>query len=336
MTTTPALRRLSVPSENGIRPFDLARDLRPVASLISNAFAHELDHRGTAILREMRFMSYLAGFMRFFNGDTINYDDVFSGFVWVDENKVIGNVTVQRADNTGKRWQIANVAVAPEFRGKGIASRLIHQALAHVKESRGDSAVLQVYENNHIARSLYEKLGFENMGGVVELRANRVPYVTPPLSIPNFGTFRSNQWRSLYQLAGSQPNAQNKWWRNLRRTDFQMTFEEQCMEWFWRIIGRTSTMRRCVRVGTRFDAAIILTAQRWSGEHKIRIWSRPDVYGKFEAYLARWALAELQDYPRFPISLTVSTEYEATIKAFQHYDFQRKEALLTMRRKINH
>lgn len=331
MTTTPLFRRFSVPSENGIRPFDLARDLRPVASLISNAFAHELDQRGSAILREMRVMSYLAGFMRVLNGDSINYDDVFSGFVWVDDNKVIGNVTVQRAESSGRRWQIANVAVAPEYRGRGIASRLIHQAVDHVRESRGNCVVLQVYENNHVARNLYEKLGFDNMGGVVELRATRVPYVSPPINLPNVSSFRPNQWRSLYQLAGTLPNAQNQWWRTLRRSEFQVSFEEQISEWFWHVMGRNSRLRRCVRVGSRFDAALILNAQRWRGEHKIQMWSRPEVHGKYESYLAQWALSELQEYPRFPISLSISTDYDAALRAFREYGFQRKEALLTMR-----
>ena len=169
MTTTPALRHVSTAIENGIRPFDLARDLRPVAELISKAFAHELDFRGTAILREMRLMSYMAGFMRFFNGDSINYDDVFSGFVWVNEGKVVGNVTVQRGDSVGRRWQIANVAVLPEFRGRGIARRLINQAVEHIHQSDGEWAVLQVYENNHVARRLYERANFETVGGSVEL-----------------------------------------------------------------------------------------------------------------------------------------------------------------------
>ena len=40
--------------ENGIRPFDIGKDLRPVAELIADAFAHELDQRGASALRNTR------------------------------------------------------------------------------------------------------------------------------------------------------------------------------------------------------------------------------------------------------------------------------------------
>lgn len=333
MTIIPVARQISSRVENGIRPFDLARDLRPVAELISQAFSHELDNRGTAILREMRFMSYLAGFMRFFNGDSINYDDVFSGFVWVNQGKVVGNVTVQRADSIGRRWQIANVAVAPEFRRRGIAHHLVCQALDHIYDSSGDWAVLQVYENNHVARRLYEKVGFENVGGSVELRLNRVPLVSRPERLPNLGTYNAGHWRLLYQLASSNPDAHSRWWRALKRTDFQMSFEEQFTEWFWRVIGRTHVLRRCLRTKDRFEAAMMLTAQRWRGEHQLKLWIRPENCGKFEDYFAHLALAELQEYPRFPVSLTVSTDHLAALDSFQRAGFQRRHALLTMRRK---
>ncbi|MEM7126565.1 MAG: GNAT family N-acetyltransferase [Chloroflexota bacterium] len=334
MTTTPAIRHIGTPIENGIRPFDLARDLRPVADLISRAFAHELDNRGTAILREMRFMSYMAGIMRLFSGDNINYDDVFSGFVWVHEGKVIGNVTVQRGDGAGRRWQIANVAVASDFRGRGIAQGLLTQALEHIHFSNGDWAVLQVYENNHVARHLYEKVGFDNMGGSVELRLQKAPPITRPPIVPSFGTYKATHWRMLYQLAGSMPDAHAEWWRSLKRTDFQMTLEDQMAEWMWRLAGRTTVLRRCIRTTDRFEAALELTAQRWQGEHKLQLWVRPEHFGKYEEYFAHWVLSKLQDFPRFPISLTISTEHIAALDSFQRFGFQRRQALLTMRRKV--
>lgn len=335
MTTTPVAHQLSNQIESGIRPFDLTRDLRPVATLISNAFAHELDNRGTAILREMRFMSYLANIMRFFNGDSINYDDVFSGFVWVENGKVVGNVTVQRADNSGKRWQIANVAVDKKFRGRGIASRLIAQAIAHIRKSQGSWAVLQVYENNTVARSLYENLGFENMGGNVEVRSYRTSGVARPVAIRGFGAFNATHWRMLYDLALSQPTAHAQWWRTMRRSDFQMSFEDQFSEWFWRVIGRSRVMRRCIRSSDRFEAAIVLNIQRWHGEHSANLWVRPEHQGKYEMYLAQWMLGELNDYPRFPISITLSSDHAAALEAFERFGFKRHQSLLTMRRRTN-
>ena len=181
MTTLPAARRMHKQVEQGIRPFDIGRDLKPVAELIARAFANELDSRGTAALREMHIMGHMSGIIRLLNRSTGEFNDMFSGFVWLEEGRVVGNVTVQRAANHSERWQIANVAVAQKHRGRGIARQLLWRALDHIRSSGGRWAVLQVYENNNAARHLYINMGFENVGGTVDLKIDRIPTVEAPV-----------------------------------------------------------------------------------------------------------------------------------------------------------
>ena len=91
MTATQAAQRPATQAkENGIRPFDIARDLRPVAELIADAFASELDERGEAALREMRVMSRLGGVLGVLNRTTSDLQNFFGGFVWVVGGKLIG------------------------------------------------------------------------------------------------------------------------------------------------------------------------------------------------------------------------------------------------------
>ncbi len=208
--------------ENGIRPFDIGRDLRPVAELIADAFSTELDARGKAALREMRVMSHISGLLKLLNPGPSELDDVFGGFVWVDRGQIIGNVTVQRADKFGTRWQIANVAVAPQHRGHGIARRLMRQALDHVEHSHGEWVVLQVYEHNKVAHGLYERLGFEEIGATVTLRLARLPHVELPAPAEGFRAFSAQHWQPLYDLANAQLNGQAQWWRAVRRADFEI------------------------------------------------------------------------------------------------------------------
>ena len=150
--------------ETGIRPFDLSRDLGPVAELIAVSFARELNGRGAVALREMRAMSHFGGLLGVLNRSTGEFNDFLSGFVWVDRGTVVGNVTVQRADKYATRWQIANVAVAPAYRGRGISRQLVEKALEHATQAGGQWAVLQVYAGNTVARHLYQSLGFEDVG----------------------------------------------------------------------------------------------------------------------------------------------------------------------------
>lgn len=319
---------------SGIRAFDLGRDLRPVAELIADAFTHELDPRGQAALREMRIMSHLSGLIRLLSRSTGDFDDVFSGFVWLEDGRIVGNITVQRADKYGNRWQIANVAVAPAFRGRGIARRLMTCALDHIAASDGRWAVLQVYDHNTVARTLYAHLGFEEVGGSVELRLDRVLPVEMPAKQPNFYSFGAHQWQALYELATNQLNAQAQWWRSLRRSDFQVPLEGQFGEWLWRTLGRRRIYRRCIQSTRRFEAALILTAERWRGTHQIELLVRPERYGEFEGYLLQWALATLRDYPRWPVRMTLNANHTAALEASQGFGFRRQQTLLTLRCKV--
>jgi len=321
--------------ENGVRPFDIGRDLRPVAELIADAFTNELDPRGKAALREMRIMSRLSGLIKLLNRGTGELDDVFGGFVWVDRGRVVGNVTVQRADKHGSRWQIANVAVAPQHRGRGIARMLMRQALEHVDLSGGEWAVLQVYEHNAVALKLYESLDFEQIGATVTLRLDRLPRVERPEPVPGFSSFSAQQWLPVYELAASQLNGHAQWWRPVRRADFDMPLDQQAMEWFWQIVGRRRVYRRCIQTSRRFEAALVLFAQRWSGAHEIDLWVRPEQYGRYEAMLTQWALAALWEHPRAPVTVNLSREHTAGLEALEAFGFRPQRTLITMRRRID-
>ncbi|NJN80953.1 MAG: GNAT family N-acetyltransferase [Caldilineaceae bacterium] len=319
----------------GIRAFDIGQDLRPVAELIADAFTNELDQRGQAALREMRIMSHISGLLKLLNRSTGEFDDVFSGFVWVEDGHVIGNVTVQRGDQYGNRWQIANVAVAPAYRGRGIARRLMERALEHVRASHGRWAVLQVYTQNDVARRLYERLGFEDIVGTTSLRLDRAPQAAPfPTPMPNFRSFASGNWQPLYELAINQHNDHAQWWRPIRRSEFQTPVEQQFGEWLWRSMGRRTVYRRCIQSARRFEAALILTAQKWREDHEVELWVRPQNYGQYEEQMVQWILATLNEYPRWPVSVKLSTHHEAGLNAFRAHGFQSLTTLMTMRYQI--
>lgn len=329
---------LNAEAGSGIRPFDIGRDLRPVAELIAEAFAGELDPRGNAALREMRFMSHMGGFLKLLNRTTGDFNDVFNGFVWVEDGEVVGNVTVQRADRYASRWQIANVAVAPAYRGRGIARRLMDRAIEHIAQSGGRWAVLQVYATNRPARRLYDNMNFEYVGGQAELHMKAVPshhvLAAMDAELPNFYSFGAGHWQELYELANHQLSAQAQWWRGIRRSDYQITLEQQAGEWLARTMGRRRIYRRCVQYSRRFEAALVLTAQRWSGEHGIRLWTRPENFGQFEAPMLRWALKTLDDYPRFPVTLDLNAEHRQALEAAESLGFHVTRTLLTMRKPV--
>lgn len=65
---------------------------------------------------------------------------------------------------TGEEGDITNVCTAPTARGKGVATKML-TALMDTGRSRGVAEFfLEVRESNTPARSLYTKLGFEEIG----------------------------------------------------------------------------------------------------------------------------------------------------------------------------
>lgn len=331
-------------SAGGIRPFEIGRDLRAVAELIADAFATELDDRGAAALREMRIMSRLGGLLNIVNMTGGELDDFFGGFVWEEEGQIVGNITVQRADKFGARWQIANVAVAPAWRGRGMSRKLMETAISHIRSHGGKWAVLQVYAENTIARTLYNHLGFEDIGGISDLEAPRQAKGVAPPWIPNFRSFEAAQWQQLYDLANSQWGTQAQWWRALRRSDFQSSIEQQFSEWGWKILGRRRIFRAAVlpngsaalresnaQLPSRFEAAAILTVERWSAPHKLQLWVRPEWWGNWEEGLVDWAMNLLAPYPVGKVVTQIAHNHEAARAALVKRGFEVTRTLMTMK-----
>jgi len=64
----------------------------------------------------------------------------------------------------GDEVQILNIAVAPELRKEGYATRLLRHAIAVLGERGGKGFFLEVREGNSEAIGLYGKLGFVKVG----------------------------------------------------------------------------------------------------------------------------------------------------------------------------
>ena len=61
-------------------------------------------------------------------------------------------------------WHVMNVAVDPDFQGRGIATRLLQRLFELTADDGRDGYTLEVRVSNLVAIQLYEKLGFEERG----------------------------------------------------------------------------------------------------------------------------------------------------------------------------
>jgi ribosomal-protein-alanine N-acetyltransferase len=80
------------------------------------------------------------------------------GLVAELEGKVAGYIVLSRYD---RAWHLMNVAVDPDLRRSGTASRLIAEATSRTD---GGPVTLEVRPTNRAALALYERLGFRAHG----------------------------------------------------------------------------------------------------------------------------------------------------------------------------
>jgi ribosomal protein S18 acetylase RimI-like enzyme len=147
-----------------IRPLNIWRDLTAVADLVELCFGNTLDPEGRSSVDSMRRRAHDSAFLSKVSKAIDSTSLPLSGYVWEEENKIIGNVSLIPFHFRGKKIQlIANVATHPDQRRRGIARALTERAIDHARARGVDSIWLHVREDNPGAIYLYETLGFSEI-----------------------------------------------------------------------------------------------------------------------------------------------------------------------------
>jgi len=322
----------------GLRPMDPMRDLKGVADLIEEAFATDLDRSGQNALRELRWLSRLKPvlwWMVTFNPD---HADFLSGFVWEEDKKIVGNITVNQTSPGSRRWLISNVAVAKEYRRRGIARGLMYAGLELVKECRGKSVVLQVRADNQAARELYEALKFKEIAGTAYLRLNRVPAVEthplPPEVKLRPRRFDSFDARMAYSLANAAtPTISQQEWP-LRHSRFQLGYNEQLSNIFRLFIGGTACAYWVVEEEQRFVGLANIIAGVFGENHRFELIVDPDWRGRLEKPLISRMLQYLRPGRRRAVSVKHPTDHPEAIDAYKEFGFLEEQTLIWMKREM--
>jgi len=144
------LRRLEVPG-----------DLSSVADLIDLCFQGNMDEDGLDYLKHIRKAASDSKLVKWIlaAGELVSFP--LHGFVWLENNTIVGNLSLIPFF-WQHRWRflIANVAVHPEYRQRGIGRALTKKAVEHAQSLGHRDIWLHVRAGNIPAIRLYESLGF--------------------------------------------------------------------------------------------------------------------------------------------------------------------------------
>jgi ribosomal protein S18 acetylase RimI-like enzyme len=144
-----------------MRTLNILSDLPAVADLIELCFSSTLDSSGQSFLEQMRRSARDSRFLQWAPRMIDSISLPLSGFVWEDEGRIVGNVSLIPFHKWERRtYLIANVATHPDYRRRGIGQLLTEAAMKRARE-RGCHAIwLHVRHDNPGAISIYRKLGF--------------------------------------------------------------------------------------------------------------------------------------------------------------------------------
>ena len=323
---------------SGLRPMEPARDLLGVANLIQVAFASELDRSGQAALREMRNMGRLGPLLWWLDRANLDFDELLSGFVWVEQGHIVGNVTVSRAAPGSDRWIISNVAVAEPYRGRGIARGLMDAALELIHEWRGKIVTLQVREGNAPALHLYQSMGFHEVFGTAYLRLDRPPAVEPlPVTLrgrPRQRRFTISDAQMEYELARAVTPEPVQIEQPVRRMRYTLGFEQHLVDRARWLVGGGPTLRLMLAGHDRFEAGITAETGTWGREAKLFLTVHPELWGQAEKILISHGLHHLRGWPRRVVLVRHPTYHAEGIEAFKSFGFREERTLVWMRREL--
>jgi ribosomal protein S18 acetylase RimI-like enzyme len=179
-------RTAGASTPNQLRPFDVRHDLNAVADLVELCFAKTLDADGRRYIHQMRSAARSHSYLLWAAAMAERVSLPLTGFVWEENGYLAGNLSLIPFNTFGRRiFLIANVAVDPAYRRRGIARALTNTALEYVQKRGVDSVWLHVREENVAALELYRSLGFEE-------RTRRTTWVSTP-GEPQSIAFQANQ-----------------------------------------------------------------------------------------------------------------------------------------------
>jgi ribosomal protein S18 acetylase RimI-like enzyme len=316
-----------------IRPVNLRRDLQSVSALMRLAF-------GSSMTAER----YTA-----FDGRTTGADDLWlslfslrksanvPGFVWEEDGQIVGNVSLLPTANAG-RFLVANVAVHPAHRRRGIARRLVQATLEEVQRCNGRVVVLQVEHQNRPAIQLYQSLGFAALGEMTswraaytQMRSLAVPASQhSPDAVGNYHLrpLRSAEWRQAFMLDQECVAPDLNW----PQPPAHHTYKQG----FWTRVGRFLRGQQLEtwviadeRQGSLLGLARITS--EWGRAHRLRLRVHPAGKGKLERPLLAKLIRRLRYLPDRSVRIEHPADDEAANQNLLAANFVAQRTLAVMR-----
>jgi ribosomal protein S18 acetylase RimI-like enzyme len=191
-----------------IRPFQLPHDLDVMTSLVAQGFEYPENPEWSiraddkeGLLDSARGAKRMWPLLRVLRIFSPLLRDLMCGFIAEEDGIPVGLINYARQYKEPE-WYVANVAVLPAYRRRGIARTLARSVLDDLRARQARRAILDVVDQNLPAVRLYQDMGFEIFDGSVELDLEAGAAVSAPTAPDGWTMSACSRfdWRTRFDL----------------------------------------------------------------------------------------------------------------------------------------
>lgn len=318
------------------------RDFDGIKAIFELSFTEEYAQREVDIVRKIEKIESVYPLVKLLSLFPNPYQHVFTVHVAESENRIAGMAQMSPRNHNQSRWHVDNIAVHPDFRGKGVAQTLLNEVFAGYSEQGALRFTLEVDTSNAPAIKLYEKLGFRRYSTLYyyKMAAKQLARFRDLETVsvhPDLRERRSGDSEAIWELYQASIPPYIRVVEDRQPGDFALGPMQQGAEWLKKSLKRSEAIHWVVEDSQRntLAASMDIYAQLRTLPHVIQLTLNPG-YGDLAEPLLKFALNQLAQVSINPVLIGAYECQRAKLDAVKNLGFKKLTSDFLMVRDTTH